>query len=463
MLNKFKYNKYDKLLYIIIFFILVIYVGLSFNDSLWGDEAYTMLMLKNDFVNITLATASDVHPPLYYYITKLFTIIFGYSVTVVKIASIVPIILSCVFIVLKSKKLFSDNSRMISLVFILLIGFSPIAYSMNIELRMYSWAMFFVTCSGVQAYQLYIDILNNKKSRWSLVLFILSSLAAAYTHYYAALSECFIYLFLIISLLRINVHNWKICFNFCFLTIIGYLPWIPIFYKQFTVAKNGWWLDSFPASKILDFIKYLFESEFLQLFLFLIALILLSFFLYAYKSKKTEDWFAIFAILSFALTVLFGFTISKLIRPLFLERYMYPSSGLFFLAIGIALSKIEYKTLLQKCLISLIVLNAPFSFNDAYILEYKNGTEEFKNFAIDNIKSDDVIYTNFIHLSWTILPYYLPNNQIVYSEDFNGNMNIIFTTWDLDEIKQKLPTKNIIYLFSGNIDNVYNFNIYRVE
>ena len=107
-------------------------------------------------------TATDVHPPLYYFISKIFTMIFGYSVPVVKLVSITPLILTMIFIGIKAKKLFKENSFLITVLFILLIGFSPRALAFGIELRMYTWAMCFVTFSGIYAYELYGNPRNKK-------------------------------------------------------------------------------------------------------------------------------------------------------------------------------------------------------------------------------------------------------------------------------------------------------------
>jgi uncharacterized membrane protein len=126
-------------------------------------------------------------------IAKTFTIVFGYSVSVVKIASIVPVILIMILVTIKSKKLFSEKQEKIALIFNLLIAFIPIAFTMNIELRMYTWAMFFCTCSGIYAYEIYKD--SKKKS--NMLLFIIFSLCAAYTHYFAAITAFVIYAFLL--------------------------------------------------------------------------------------------------------------------------------------------------------------------------------------------------------------------------------------------------------------------------
>ncbi len=379
MLEKIKkIKKSDLLINMLIVFITILYISLIFNDSLWADEAYTMYLLKMNFGDIVKATAMDVHPPLYYFIAKLFTIILGYSVTIVKLASIMPVVLTMLFVKNKAKKIFKENANLITVMFILLIGLSPRAISMSVELRMYTWAMFFVTCSGIYAYELY----KNPQNRKVLVLFILSGLAASYTHYYAALTECIIYLFLIINLLVSSRKNWKTCLIFSGVTIIGYLPWLPTFIKQFTRVRGEWWLTTFNSESILSALKYLFNGDFVNIYLILVATLFVGV-ITSIKSKKEDNdiWFAVTAILSFILTVAIGCIVSKLIRPVFVERYMYPAAGLFFLGLSIVICKSDYKNLARDILIGLIAINVVFTYSAEYKKEYKTGTEDFKKFV----------------------------------------------------------------------------------
>lgn len=454
-----KISKLNLLIIVLISFVAIIYISLIFNDSVWSDEAYTMITLKKNYIDIIKSTAQDVHPPLYYIIAKIFTLIFGYSVSSVKLASITPVILVMIFVKNKADKLFKDNSKLITILFILLIGFCPKAFSMNIELRMYTWAMFFVTCSGVYAYELYKNPQNIK----TLCLFVLSSLAAAYTHYYAALTECFIYLFLLINLLLLDRKNWRLCMIFIITTIIGYIPWLPIFIRQFSTVRDGWWLTTFSVNSILHFIKYLFEGNFTNIFLILFASSIVGL-LFHINSKKnnTDSWFALFSIFSFMMTVLVGYIVSLLIRPMFIDRYMYPGVGLLFLGVSIAVCQSEYKNLLKDMFIALIILNLPFSYNTEYIKEYKTGTEKFKQFVQTNISVDDKISTDISQLSWTILPYYLPNNKI--SGQINKNSNgYVMTNKKIEEVKKILSNTNVNLVFSGDIDSKYKFNVYYVE
>ena len=69
----------------IILFFLIVSLGffLRFhsiaNKELWYDEAFSAEIIKNSYADLYKLSALDVHPPLYYFVLKLFTSIFGNS------------------------------------------------------------------------------------------------------------------------------------------------------------------------------------------------------------------------------------------------------------------------------------------------------------------------------------------------------------------------------------------------
>ena len=60
----------------VIFFTLL-YLSLIFNNNVWTDEIFSMNLFKAGFGEIVLETAKDVHPPLYYFLGRLFRLLFG--------------------------------------------------------------------------------------------------------------------------------------------------------------------------------------------------------------------------------------------------------------------------------------------------------------------------------------------------------------------------------------------------
>ena len=362
------------------------------------------------------------------------------------------------FVWIKSKKLFGKNANFISLFFILFIGLCPASFSMAVELRMYTWALFFVTACGIYAYELY----QNPQSTKLFYFFILFGILSAYTHYYAFLTVCFIDLFLIIALLKRNKKDWKLCLAFCMVSLLAYLPGIPIIFQQFSVQVVSWWATVFNFETILEIITFLFEGNFSNLFLLLLATIFITFVpTLKKKNQDEESYFALFALLPFLFVVFTGVMISLLVRPVFVARYMYPASGLLFLGISIILCKHTKQSLLTYLTLGLLLISLPFSYASLYQEEYENGTEDFKEFAKNTFQGAPIT-TTIKHLSWTVLPYYCPDSEVTF--EISSNIRGYFiTATKIDLVQQLLPNTTITPLYYGGIDNHYSFFVYYVE
>lgn len=52
-----------------------------FDNSFWGDESYTIQLVKMNFFRMCFTTAKDVHPPLYYFFTQILYFILATTAT----------------------------------------------------------------------------------------------------------------------------------------------------------------------------------------------------------------------------------------------------------------------------------------------------------------------------------------------------------------------------------------------
>lgn len=68
---------------LVIFAAVLVVFGAQFttNGNFWLDEFFSIEMVKLDWTEIPAATAADVHPPLYYFILKLFVTVFGNAIS----------------------------------------------------------------------------------------------------------------------------------------------------------------------------------------------------------------------------------------------------------------------------------------------------------------------------------------------------------------------------------------------
>lgn len=447
-------------------------ISLIFNDNLWGDEAFTMLTLKGNFKDIINTTARDVHPPLYYLIAKIFVLIFGYSVPAVKIASVIPIILTMILGATLLDKYFGEKSPLIPTLFILLMAFAPNFLHMSYELRMYSWGLFFVSFSALAAYGIYLEGFTLKNSS----LFIIVSLCAAYTHYFSLVSVGIIYLMLFVALLFKSIKYLKECIIISIITIVGYLPWFFIFLKQLNSVSSNYWIPDIKFGTIIGYIKYPFNNELINInfIICIMAIISLIINIYTDKKNRKESIFALMCISLFFLTVGLGVVLSLIIRPIFVIRYAFPTTALLWLGILIGLKQLLHNKIHCILLASIIFLNGFYSYDFNYNKEYNKGVDQVKSYINKNAKESNVFITNNTHFNWTILKYYFPNNKVYLSKEFDfTNMKKDQTIYHFSNSsaigidKNILSKNNIEYKLelSSNIDNnkAYIFKLTKTK
>ena len=145
-------NSKYKISFIIVYIILAVLICiLGFGEDIWLDESFSIHMMDHTLGEIIDFTASDVHPPLYYFILKLFVQIAGNNMIVLRIASIIPFLAMILIVGLFTSKEINPKAGILSMV-VMCAAPSILIYST--EIRMYSWCQLFVVCSVIISYKL---------------------------------------------------------------------------------------------------------------------------------------------------------------------------------------------------------------------------------------------------------------------------------------------------------------------
>lgn len=209
-----------------------VYLAGCFQNSIWFDEAYTVGLLQQNFFRMIWVSVFDVHPPLYYMMLKIFTLIFGSSLPVMRIFSAIGAILFCL---LGYTHIRRDYGEKLGFWFsFFAVTFTSIsAYACQI--RMYTWAMLFVALAAFYGFR----VSRNPNKRDTL-FFILSSLAAAYTHHFAFFTVCAINIFLLVRW-RKDDRPMKDWFRLAAFQIVPYLPGAAILFCQTFLSWGGGW------------------------------------------------------------------------------------------------------------------------------------------------------------------------------------------------------------------------------
>lgn len=402
-------------------------VMLCFCNDIWYDELFTVGMIEHSYGELIAFTARDVHPPLYYCITKTFAdlckLINPAADTVIaaKVVSVLPYFIIALYSVTFIRKRFGSFT---SGVFLFSVIAMPQLAGYTVEIRMYSWALLFVTATLLHAYG---TLTAEKMQRIHGVAMVLYGLAAAYTQYFACVAVVMIYLYVLVGFLlhhKSRVREW---FLGVILSILGYSPWLSVLISQMTAVNQDYWILPLTWRSLGGCVKFLMKPSFsndrlntvLAVVLFLVYVAVLVAFMI--KTRKLYHngmvLFAIAGIGALAGLVLFGFLVSILVRPIFVYRYMIPAMGCFWLAFAVCLGSLTdskgliYGKLIVTALLVVIGLRnyRAFMGEEEYKALLMQDTQE----ALTSVDAEDIVIYNFDQVQ-AVTSYYLEDTVDSY-------------------------------------------------
>ena len=460
-------------------------VRLCFSRDIWYDELFTIGMIEHSYGEFIHFTAQDVHPPLYYCITKgivdLCKLIIPAADTIIvaKVVSVMPYFLLLIYALVFLRKKFSTFTAG---AFTFCIIAMPQMSAYTVEIRMYGWALFFVTAAFFHAYEMIRD--RNCPCRHYIAL-TLYGLAAAYTQYFACVAVIMIYISLLVWFfiqyrlesrdLHKSLKKWTICVA---ASIIGYLPWLFVLFSQIQAVRENYWILPLTWRSIGGCVKFLMKPAFLTekvnvvlaVILFLLYLALLAErACQTYQSwKQNEDktaklenfYYAAAGCIVLCGLVGFGFLASIIIRPIFVYRYMIPAMGCFWFCFVLNLDEAfvfdskERRKILVCSLTLILVLVIGIRDYRAFM-----GEEEYKivlmkecEQAVSGIAKEDIIVYNFNQLQ-AVAGYYLPQENYLWNgapeeliEEIFGNKAVVE---DTAQIKQWLDAGKKVWFFGS--------------
>lgn len=403
----------------------IMYGLLMFNNNVWYDEAYSLAMIEHGFGEIARITAADVHPPLYYYGLKLFSMAFGYNLISAKIFSIIPILLTMLLGYYNLGQVFGKKT---GLAFAIALALMPLYQSYAVEIRMYTWASFTVFGCGVFAFR---AISENKRRYW--ILYAVFGVLSAYLHYFAFLSVVLIYfLSLLGAVYKSRVPAWFI--NAVF-SLLAYMPWMSSFLMQLgEKINNEYWIGPITEETVREYFRVWLQcGEYTDLYIWVFAAVCLASLAIIIAKKQTKMLWAVFgSIFVFVMTCALGIGVSIVVRPVFLERYAVPAIPLVLVLIAFGVGAVKSKvftSLIAAVGIGAYAASYPYIYNNEY-----NSTEMYIAELLEETEYDALICCVDSHL-YGVLAYYSPEKPVYRPRTSTGS-----------------PFDNILPLNSRNID-----------
>lgn len=193
-------------------------------------------------------------------------------------------------------------------------------------------------------------------------------------------------------------------------------------------------------------------------FAFLVSLMIIFVFKNHLTEKDNGSFYLLCGIVMFLGTVVIGFALSAIFRPIIIERYFLPCFGVFWFVSSICISKLKSRKLLLAvlCLILLVgAVNVDLEFEK--IKDYHEETLESYE-IIDEINNDQsiVIYDGINkHARFNSYLNKVYNSSIISVADIvNGS----------DEFENDLNQNKTVYFISArdNLLNEKDYNCTRV-
>lgn len=344
-----------------VFFALIVVIAIGVRlvgitkASVWHDEGFSAMLAGRDWVGIWLGSARDVHPPLYYELLHLWTVIFGNSVFAIRSLSMVAGVLIVVLGTFLTKKISTKHTAILAG---LILALNPFLVRYSQEARMYGVLGVFLLIALIGV----IYMVDNPKKWLGYVLYIFGITLGLYTHYFTALVVIAIWLY-VAGLLLIKNKN-KLLLNYRWwlaniVAVLLFLPWLPNIIAQLTRGQGLGWLPKTSLQTFHDtmwqFFTFTDAHRLTQVVYWFIPLLVIAATVYVWIKDDTKYKYSRLLILFSFIPMLLAIGAS-FYRPMFHERYFAFAIIGICIVIAMAVSKLAQTRLWLGSIIALLLI-----------------------------------------------------------------------------------------------------------
>ena len=326
--------------------ILSLWIGLQ--QSVWFDEAYSIIVAKQSPAEIVHLASVDVHPPLYYLLLHAWGGAFGWSELALRALSVLAFGGSVVVAALLVRKLFGDRAAMYTAV---LVALSPLLVRYGFEIRMYSIA----SLLGVTAtYLLVCARQAQRQSRRIWALYAVTLAVGMMTLYHLALLWVAHAVWLAVVDRKKLVRFWRLPWFWAYVGAAGlFLPWLPKFLSQISngaLANIGRPMNLEQLVGVVTFntvYKPLWQINVIETILLLITMVSVGVAVRRMYQNRSS-WQPVLLLTLYTAVPILLFMIASFAKPLYVERYLSHIAIGFAMLLGVALAGFLDKVTTRK-------------------------------------------------------------------------------------------------------------------
>jgi uncharacterized membrane protein len=330
------------------------YVGLVVTHistwSIWFDEAFSAYIVRFDFLEIARYTATDVHPPLYYWLVKLWVSIWGTSEFAFRSFSMVCGAVAIVIGFMLMRKLFGKTAATIGA---WLMALSPMLIRYGEEARMYMLVLAIVFAA---TYVLVRATETNARKYWIWYGVLIA--VGMWTHYFAALAWLAHWVWRAISLRVVDGKRGKELRRKFFtkpwiwthgLAIGLFALWAPLMLTQLGIIQMGFWIPSVSAHTFANYFTnilfYLDQHQVLSWLALLYVTIVTLFVVLLHRvynvtqARGERRYLLLLMSLAFVPPILLFVASMPPLKSSFVERYLIPAIASLMLLVAVVITK----------------------------------------------------------------------------------------------------------------------------
>lgn len=236
------------------------------HDYINYDSCYQYALTQHSIPEIFELLPYDYSPPFYAIALKLFTMVFGNSLIVMRTFSLVAIFGMYFVAAFPVRTLFGNRAAVMCLI---LTFCSNATLDLMTEIRPTIFAMFFFMAATVYAVTAY-----SREKRYAYICFTVFSVLSMYTHNVALVGIFCVYVVLLaVCLLRKQYKRLKYFFISGVISAVLYIPWLGVILSQISNVKEHFWTSS---ADIFTRIRWIVGESFSSIYNFYGTLILFA-------------------------------------------------------------------------------------------------------------------------------------------------------------------------------------------
>ncbi len=304
---------------------------IGMRQSIWFDEAYSILVAQQQPSEIIALTAVDTHPPLYYLLLHVWGAVFGWGELAVRSLSALALAGLVVVASILARKLFGWRASVLTAI---LLTMSPMLLRYGFEVRMYSIAAL-IGCLATLVL-VYASEASGRRKIWLMLTYAVLVAVGTLTLY----NLVYVWLAHVAWLLyrhnpkkqakRRKLYEWL---GVYVSSVVMTLPWLPTLFEQMSNGALAPISEPLTLTNLLGVVTFnsMYQPVWtlgpVESLLALAYFVAIGYLLWSGRSVFKKSKHAVVPLLYFVVPIVV-LTLVSLVKPLYVERY------LSFIAVG---------------------------------------------------------------------------------------------------------------------------------